>query len=402
MLELSIALFVGILIGTATGLCPGVHINLVAAGLLSSLGWFAGVPVIALVVFIVALSIAHTMIDFIPSVFLGAPNEDNFLSVLPGHELLKEGKGYAAVVYALYGGLAGLVIVLIFSFVFVLFLAGIFDFISTMIPFILIFVSLFLIFSEEKWWIAGLVFILAGIFGYMTFNLPVRGPLLPMLSGLFGLSGLIVSLRDRVRIPKQKIEKLREVKLERGAFWRNSFDAFIAAPLCSFLPGIGSGHASVLGSEIAGRQEENRGGFLFLVGAINVIVMSLSFVAVYSIGKGRTGSAVAVQELLGKISLGDLSLIIGCVIVSAFVVFFIGVYVARFFALYVMKINYSRISWFVIGLLILANLFLSNWIGMIVLVTGSALGVFCILSGVRRIQMMGCLLIPSIVYYLVL
>lgn len=124
--------------------------------------------------------------------------------------------------------------------------------------------------------------------------------------------------------------------------------------------------------------------------------------AVYSIGKGRTGSAVAVQELLGKISLGDLSLIIGCVIVSAFVVFFIGVYVARFFALYVMKINYSRISWFVIGLLILANLFLSNWIGMIVLVTGSALGVFCILSGVRRIQMMGCLLIPSIVYYLVL
>jgi len=125
-------------------------------------------------------------------------------------------------------------------------------------------------------------------------------------------------------------------------------------------------------------------------------------VAVYSIGKGRTGSAVAVQELLGKISLGDLSLIIGCVIVSAFVVFFIGVYVARFFALYVMKINYSRISWFVIGLLILANLFLSNWIGMIVLVTGSALGVFCILSGVRRIQMMGCLLIPSIVYYLVL
>ena len=124
--------------------------------------------------------------------------------------------------------------------------------------------------------------------------------------------------------------------------------------------------------------------------------------AVYSIGKGRTRSAVAVQELLGKISLGDLSLIIGCVIVSAFVVFFIGVYVARFFALYVMKINYSRISWFVIGLLILANLFLSNWIGMIVLVTGSALGVFCILSGVRRIQMMGCLLIPSIVYYLVL
>jgi TctA family transporter len=45
-------------------------------------------------------------------------------------------------------------------------------------------------------------------------------------------------------------------------------------------------------------------------------------------------------------------------------------------------------------------LILSNWIGLIVLITGTAVGMFCILSNVRRIQMMGCLLLPSIIYYL--
>ena len=63
--------------------------------------------------------------------------------------------------------------------------------------------------------------------------------------------------------------------------------------------------------------------------------------------------------------------------------------------------DYGRVSWGIISLLFVVNLVLSNWIGAIVLVTGSALGVFCILSGSRRINLMGCLLIPSIIYYLV-
>ena len=97
----------------------------------------------------------------------------------------------------------------------------------------------------------------------------------------------------------------------------------------------------------------------------------------------------------------DLIIILAAIVISGVIAFFIGVRLAGFFSRHINKIDYGKISMLVIGLLIVVNIILSNWIGLIVLVTGSALGVFCILSGTRRINLMGCLLIPSIVYYLV-
>ena len=237
LIELILALIVGVTAGTFTGLFPGIHINLVAAGLLASISYFSIVPNLGLVVFIVAMSITHTFIDFIPSIFLGAPNEDNFLSVLPGHEMLKEGRGFEAVVFTLYGGLAALPISLIFSLIFVLVLDKVFGYIRGVIPFILIFVSLYLIFREEKILIGFIIFLLSGFLGYFTFNLPVREPLLPLLSGLFGVSGLIISLKSKTKIPLQKALSLRDVRMSKSSFLKTGIAASIAAPLCSFLPG---------------------------------------------------------------------------------------------------------------------------------------------------------------------
>lgn len=404
LLEIIIALFVGVLAGTFTGIFPGIHINLVAAGLLALLSgaYFSGIAPIVLVVFVVAMAITHTFIDFIPSIFLGAPDEDSFLAVLPGHELLREGKGYEAVVYTLYGSLIALPIILLFTFVFIFFLGSVYDAVSIILPYVLIFVSLYLVFSEEEWINAIAIFILAGFLGLTSFNLPVKEPLLPLLTGLFGVSSLIVSLKSKVGIPKQKIKPLREIKLGVRETARATFAAGIAAPLCSFLPGIGSGHASIIGSELTGNFGRERKNFLFLVGAINTIVMALSFVTAYAIGKTRTGAAVAVKEILGEMTSGNLFVIILVVILSGLLAFVIGVNLGKVFSDKISKVNYGKLSLFVIGLLIAVNLVLSNFYGLIVLATASALGVFCIQSRVRRIQLMGVLLIPTIVFYLTL
>jgi putative membrane protein len=400
ILELAIALTLGILAGTLSGISPGIHINLVSASLLASLSYFAGVPVLALVVFIVSMAITHTFIDFIPSIFLGAPQDDNYLAVLPGHQLLKEGKGHEAVVITLYGSLIAIPIILLASIIFIKFLPTIFEPMRILIPYILIFVSLYLIFREEEFLISLTVFILAGFLGLLTFNLPVKEPLLPMLTGLFGTSALIVSLKDKPQIPKQEIPKLNKIKLERSSFLKSTFAAALAAPACSFLPGIGSGHAAVLGSEIAGNLGDDKRSFLFLVGAINTIVMALSFVTAYSIQKTRTGAAAAVQELLTKINSTDLVLILFTVIISSILAFAIGIFLSKLFAKYISKINYSKISLFTIAILIIVNLVLSNIYGLLVLITATALGIFAVLSNSRRINLMGCLLIPTIVYYL--
>jgi putative membrane protein len=402
ILELALALIIGVLFGTITGLFPGIHINLVAAGLLALVGgaYFSGIKVIILVVFIVAMALTHTFIDFIPSIFLGAPEEDSFLAVLPGHELLKAGKGHEAVVLTLYGSLAALPIILIFTFLFIGFLDKIYTILSFLIPYTLILVSLYLIFREEEFIVSLVVFTLSGFLGLLTFNLPIKEPLLPLLTGLFGVSGLIVSLKNKITIPKQKITSLKEIKITKKSFFRGIIAASLSAPLASFLPGVGSGQAAVIGSELMGKEGESKKSFLFLVGAINTIVMALSFVTIYAIGRTRTGAAVAVSEILEKITLSSLIIIIITILLSGVLAFTIGIKLSKLFSKKINKISYRKISLIIITLLLIINLILSNALGILVLITGSSLGIFCILSRTRRINLMGALLIPTIVFYL--
>ncbi|MBW2992868.1 tripartite tricarboxylate transporter permease, partial [Candidatus Woesearchaeota archaeon] len=95
-----------------TGLIPGVHVNLVSLLLLSVSGYLLGftTPVV-LCCFIIALSVVHTFLDSIPSIFLGAPDADQALNVLPGHKMLLEGKGFEAVKLTVIGSLVSLIIV---------------------------------------------------------------------------------------------------------------------------------------------------------------------------------------------------------------------------------------------------------------------------------------------------
>ncbi|MBI5803770.1 tripartite tricarboxylate transporter permease [Candidatus Pacearchaeota archaeon] len=403
VLEIFVALLLGVFAGTFTGLFPGIHINLVAAGLLAlvSSGYFAGIDVVVLAVFVVAMAVTHTFIDFIPSVYLGAPEEDSFLAVLPGHKLLKEGKGHEAVVLTLYGSLAALPVIIIFSLVFVYFLEGFFDFIRDFIPYVLLFASFYLIFREKEFLIAGMVFLLSGTLGFFSFNLPVREPLLPLLSGLFGMSSLIVSFRGGFKIPGQETNRLKDVLIDKKKLFKAFLAASVVAPLSSFLPGMGAGHAAVLGSEIIGEDEKDDKSFLFLVGAISTIVMALSFVTLYVIERARTGAAAAVGEILEKVSLSNLILLEAAILISGIFAFFVGVWLSKIFARNITKISYSKISVFVVLILFIVNLVISNFLGIVVLITGSALGVFAILSNVRRINLMGCLLVPTIVFYLV-
>jgi len=85
MFEIILAVILGMLVGIFTGLIPGIHINLVFGIFLGSSMFLFEVSSFAAVAFIVAVAIMHTFIDFIPSIYLGAPNEDTALSTMPGH-----------------------------------------------------------------------------------------------------------------------------------------------------------------------------------------------------------------------------------------------------------------------------------------------------------------------------
>src|SRR3989338_10970310 len=149
LLEIILALLIGTLAGIFTGLIPGIHINLVGAIIVSlSISLLSNIPAIYMGVFIVSMSITHVFIDFIPSIFLGAPEDGTELSVLPGHEMLKQGLGFQAVKLASLGCLYGILIFVLMTLPLSLIVKKIYAFSLTanLIPILLIGVSLNLIF----------------------------------------------------------------------------------------------------------------------------------------------------------------------------------------------------------------------------------------------------------------
>ena len=393
LLAILAALLLGVTCGTITGLIPGIHINLIGIFLVSlSASLFSSINPIYFVVFIVSMAIAHTFIDFIPSVFLGCPDTDTELSVLPGHELLKQGQGYQAIVLTCYGSLAAIFILILISFPSILIISKTYNLVKILIPYLLIMVSILLISSEKRKFSALFVFLLSGFLGLCVLNLSLLSqPLLPLLTGLFGSSMLIISIKNKIQLPKQKITKPK-TKLARPII-----GAFIASPLCSFLPGLGSGQAAIIGNTIS---QTDKKGFLVLLGATNTLVMGFSFISLYIISKTRTGAAVAIQQLIGKLSPQILSLILIVVFVSGIISYFLTIFLAKFFSQKITKINYTFLCFGTLIFLIIIIFFISGFLGLMVLIASTLTGIYCISLGVRRTNMMGCLLLPTILLYL--
>ena len=135
-------------------------------------------------------------------------------------------------------------------------------------------------------------------------------------------------------------------------------------------------------------------------GIINTVVMGLSFITLYAINRARTGSAAATKGILKQLSLSHVFVIISVMVVSSVFAFILGIYISKISSNLMNKINYTKITLIVVIILILVNIFLTNWLGLIILVTASFLGIYTILSNSRRINLMGSLILPSIIFYL--
>lgn len=81
-------------LGLFSGLTPGIHVNTLAAMLLASYPSISSVipggldhegTALAVCGCIMSASVVHSFVDFVPSVFIGAPDGEDAVSVLPGH-----------------------------------------------------------------------------------------------------------------------------------------------------------------------------------------------------------------------------------------------------------------------------------------------------------------------------
>jgi len=395
LIQILLFLLLGIIAGTFTGLIPGIHVNLIGIFLISlaSTNFFLAFNKIYFVVFIVAMAITHTFIDFIPSIFLGCPDTDTELSILPGHELLKKGQGYKAIVLTCYGSLAAIIIFILLIIPSIIIFPIINELIKNIIPYILIGTSIILILIERKKLSALFIFLLTGALGFCVLNLnSINQPLLPLLSGLFGSSMLINTIKNKTQIPPQEIVKPK-IKIIRPLL-----GSIIASPLCGFLPGLGSGQAAIIGNIIS---KTNKEGFLFLIGATNTLVMGFSFIFLYLTSKTRTGAAVAIKEIIEIVSLKELIIILFIIPISGIISFYITIFFAKIFSKKITKINYTYLSIITLIILFITIFLISNFLGIIIFIISTITGIYCINTNIKRTNMMGCLLIPTILYYLI-
>lgn len=398
LFEIFIVLILGLIAGTITGLIPGLHVNLIALLLFASSALFLQftTPLI-LIVFIVSMSITHTFVDFIPAIFLGAPNEDTALSVLPGHKMLLEGYGYGAVRLTAIGSFFGLLIALALVPFFLATASFFYPFLVKAMAFILIAIALFLILKENKKFWAFFIFALSGVLGFAALNFPwIKQPFFPLFSGLFGASLLAISAVKNVKLPKQIIKSVKAGKKETVKALGASI---FSGSLVSFLPGVGAGQAAVISTAFGKISQK---GFLILVGAINTIVMALSFVALYVIQKPRTGTAVIIGKLIPDFfSLQNLFLLLAVALVAGSLALFLTLFLAKGFAKNIIKINYKWLCFGILGFLVIMTVVLSGWLALLVLAVGTAIGITTSIIGIRKIHMMGCLMLPVIIWYLV-
>lgn len=399
-IEIIIALAAGIIAGTFTGLVPGVHANLIALISLSAapalLAFFSPV---AIAIFILAVALTHTFVGVLPSIFLGAPDADNVMTVLPGHRMLMKGFGFAAVQLSVIGGILGVIAALVLAPIFYLAFPEAYSLMRPYLGFLLIGIVLFLLFQEptakRKLW-ALFVFIAAGIFGMTTLNLGIKEPLLPMLSGLFGLSILVVSMSMKSIVPEQN---KTSITVRKGEMAKSALTGSLAGGLISLFPALGPSQAASIFSPAIERK--NGSAYLITIGAISSANIVLSLLAVATFGKARNGTTAAIAEILAGIDAGKLFILLPAALVIAGVSSIIALKFAGGFAKLVPILNYTALSLAVILFVSALVFFRAGFLGMVVLAIGLAIGIVPNIVGIARSHSMGCLLLPVIIWLVV-
>lgn len=399
LLEILIALIAGILFGIITGLTPGIHVNLISLLLLSSAPLLVKFfSLNSLAVFIVAMSITHTFIDSIPSIYLGAPDSDMALGVLPGHRYLLKGHGYAAVKLTLIGSLGAIIIsIILFPLLIPIVKYG-YPLIEKYIGYFLLLVAVFMILRDKNKLWSLIVFLLSGVLGLIVLSMPnLKNPLFPMLSGLFGISTLIISLMRKESIPKQILVK--KTPLDKKKTIKALISGQVSGFLTAVFPGLGAATAAVISLQFTKKLGDH--GFLILIGAINTVNFTLSLLTLLVLDKARNGAVITVQKLIENITLTHILVFLCTALIAGSAAFILGIYISRGFSKLITKINYRALVIGIIAFIFVLTIVLCNPLGLLILVISTAIGIIPPEKGLPRIHSMGCLLVPIICYFLI-
>ncbi len=414
LLSVSLASVIGAGMGLFTGIVPGIHVNTLAAMML------AGYPAMEEVVSAVApgvdaattvcacvtsASVVHSFVDFVPSVFIGAPDSEDAVSVLPGHRLLLEGRGMAAVRAAAIGSLVGASCATLLSIPLQLvLLAGAGDILEGFTPVVLLVCSGILLSNEFRrgrgtWGIAA--FLLSGALGYACMVLPIGSDglfgegslLLPLLSGLFGIP-VLLSSSEGGRTPAQMDDGADPVGPGPG------LRGVVTGCIAGWFPGITATVGASVAACFIGEDRPER--FISTVASVGTVTSVLSLVTLSVSGSGRSGTAMVIGEIMGDglggaLSEGFLMLLLSTAMGSS-LGYVLTLLSGRFMSGVSDMVDPVRMNRAVVAFLLVLVPLLTGPYGLLVLLFSTIVGFLPNVCGVGRTVLCGCLMVPVMAF----
>ncbi|WP_295590841.1 tripartite tricarboxylate transporter permease [uncultured Methanobrevibacter sp.] len=413
MMELVIACFIGILIGTTTGMIPGIHVNTAGAILFASSNFLlTKVSPEFLCVLMVSMSIAHALIEFVPSMLLGVPQEGTATSILPGHRMVLQGRSKEVIRIVSVGGFGAIIVTILMLPIFSILLPFLHDVSKPFTWAILLVASIYLTYSltsnfRDFLW-SSLLFVISGILGWVIFQSPISSgvTLMCVFSGLFGISTILFSLNDSSTIPHQN--PFYELNIDYNKF-KSIFAGGITGAILGFLPGFGPAQGTVIAQAVSGTNDcddDDTVNFLLATSGLNISDCLFSLIAIYIIGNPRSGIAVYMSYLISEMSINHLLIFIFASLLAVSVSLALSLRLGDSFSRLMGGVDYKKMS---IGVIILQIVILYIFIFYykapplymtLALITSTAMGMLPHYIGVGKSHLMGVLIIPAIVIYM--
>ena len=338
-----------------------------------------------------AALITHSFLDNIPTTFLGVPEAETALAVLPAHALCLEGRGEEAVRCSALGSALAMTFAVPLSLACVLLLPPLQPALDWGIGILLVAVVGYMILSDDSPSWAFAIFAVSGAlglfalrYGFLAWH-PLGGDaiFLPLLSGLFGLPVLLTASHGPV--PEQRFSG---ISIPTAVLARHSLLGTFAGLLVGWLPGLSNATANGLLDAAVGYDRDRR-GFIVATSAANTANSFIGLAALFAIGRARSGVLAAMSGL----ALPSMARLMVVGLAAAIAGFLLTVRLASS-ARHLARVDGRVLNLAVVGLLVLLSAALAGPFGLLVLALATAVGLVPPLVNVRRVHAMGAIMLP--------
>jgi putative membrane protein len=417
---------ISVLAGTALAcflaILPGLHIyNVMGLAVLliyklQSVG-VAVVPEVYLP-FMIGLVVGWSVLNTIPSVLLGAPDESAIFTVLPGQKYLMTGRGYEGTMIIGAGSLAGL-----FMLVFLVapfapkYLPVARHVLTPHMHWILWVIITFILMTEwpkggnlgpagwrkfcDAWFTlsAGLVtFFLSGLFGFLLlYRAPIAiedafQNIMPAFVGLFAVPWCLLNAISGAKVPEQYVRDT--LNINGDLLLRGGIAGGVGGGFAAFFPVVTGGVGGLLAGHATAQRDERV--FLMSQGVSKVVyytgALMLFFVPGLFLTRG--GGAWILKGLYAPKTRGDYYLALGSIALAGGLSFLLMSPLTKWTLKLIKKVDYRLISVFALGIIIALVFSITGRVGLFVMTVGTGIGLIPVLFGSRRLNCLGILLLP--------